>query len=49
MAGLAVICGYAVFLGAVLLFGLDTEDRQIARLVRRGMAQSWRRDGRTSL
>jgi len=48
MAGLAVICGYGAFLGTVLLFGLDAEDREIASMVRQGVAQSWRRDGRAN-
>jgi O-antigen/teichoic acid export membrane protein len=33
MAGLALVSAYAAFLGTLLLFGLDGEDRQIARMV----------------
>ena len=44
VAGLGLVCGYGSFLGALLLFGLDEEDRQIGQIVRRRIIQSLRRN-----
>jgi O-antigen/teichoic acid export membrane protein len=45
MVGLALICAYGVFLGTLLLFGLDGEDRQIGQIVWMRIRQTLGRNG----
>ena len=45
MAGLALMCSYGGFLGTLLLFGLDGEDRQIAQMVWARIARGTQRSG----
>jgi O-antigen/teichoic acid export membrane protein len=44
VAGLGLACGYASFMGTLAIFGLDGEDRQIARLVWARITQNRRRN-----
>jgi len=44
VAGLGLVCGYASFMGTLAIFGLDGEDRQIARLVWARITQNRRRN-----
>jgi O-antigen/teichoic acid export membrane protein len=45
IAALALVCAYVSFLGTLAMFGLDSEDRQIAQIVRTRITQSLRRNG----
>jgi O-antigen/teichoic acid export membrane protein len=45
MAGLALVCAYGSFLGTILLFGLDFEDREIAQIAWTRIAGKLRMSG----
>jgi len=44
MALLALVCAYVSFGGTLMMFGLDGEDCQIARMAWTRITQGWRRD-----